>query len=32
MMKVFSRFNSAEEHEQLVQGIIKEKEIRQRIE
>ena len=32
MMKVFARFNSAEEHERLVQGIIKEKEIRQRIE
>ena len=32
MMKVFARFNTAEEHEKLVQGIIKEKEIRQRIE
>lgn len=32
MMKVFARFNTAEEHERLVQGIIKEKEIRQRIE
>lgn len=25
MMKVFSRFNAPEEHEKLVQGIIKEK-------
>lgn len=32
MMKVFARFNTAEDHEKLVQGIIKEKEIRQRIE
>jgi transcriptional adapter 2-alpha len=32
MMKVFARFNTAEDHESLVQGIIKEKEIRQRIE
>ena len=32
LMKVFSRFNSPQKHEQLVQGIIKEKHIRQRIE
>ncbi|KAL4486176.1 hypothetical protein ABPG72_012229 [Tetrahymena utriculariae] len=32
MMKVFSRFSKPEEHERLVQGIIKEKQIRQRIE
>lgn len=32
MMKVFSRFSKPEEHELLVQGIIKEKQIRQRIE
>ena len=32
MMKVFARFSSPEEHEQLVQGIIKEKQIRVRIE
>ncbi len=31
MMKVFARFNTAEDHEKLVQGIIKEKELRQRI-
>lgn len=31
-IQVFARFNSAEDHEKLVQGIIKEKEIRQRIE
>ena len=31
MMKVFPRFNTAEDHEKLVQGIIKEKELRQRI-
>lgn len=31
-MRVFARFSSAEEHEQLVQGIIREKQIRQRIE
>jgi transcriptional adapter 2-alpha len=32
LMKVFARFNTAEDHEKLVQGIIKEKQIRQRIE
>ena len=32
MMKVFSRFNSADEHEKLVSGIIRERQIRQRIE
>ena len=32
MMKVFARFNCCEEHERLVQNIIKEKHIRQRIE
>jgi transcriptional adapter 2-alpha len=32
MMKVFSRFHSYEDHEKLVQGIIREKQIRQRIE
>jgi transcriptional adapter 2-alpha len=31
MMKVFARFSSPEEHEQLVQGIIKEKQIRVRL-
>lgn len=31
MMKPFARFNSADEHEKLVQGILKEKQIRQRI-
>lgn len=31
MMKVFARFSSADEHEKLVQGIIKEKQIRQRL-
>jgi transcriptional adapter 2-alpha len=30
-MKIFARFNTAEDHEKLVQGIIKEKELRQRI-
>lgn len=32
MMKVFARFSTADEHEKLVQGIIKEKQIRQRLE
>lgn len=32
MMRVFARFHSSEEHEKLVQGIIREKMIRQRIE
>jgi len=32
MMKVFSRFSKPEEHENLVRSIIKEKQIRQRIE
>ena len=32
MMKVFARFSSSEEHEQLVQGILKEKQIRVRLE
>jgi transcriptional adapter 2-alpha len=32
MMKVFARFSSAKEHEELVKGIIREKQIRQRIE
>lgn len=32
MMKVFARFNSPEHHEHLVQSIIREKQIRQRIE
>ncbi len=31
MMKVFSRFNTAEDHEKLVNGIIREKQIRQKI-
>jgi transcriptional adapter 2-alpha len=31
-MRIFARFNSLEDHEQLVQGIIREKQIRQRIE
>lgn len=31
-MKVFARFSTPEEHEQLVQGIIKEKQIRARLE
>ena len=31
MMKVFARFNSQEDHEKLVQGIIRERQIRQRI-
>ena len=30
-MKVFARFNNPEEHDKLVQGLIKEKQIRQRI-
>jgi len=32
LMKVFARFNTGDDHEKLVQGIIKEKQIRQRIE
>ena len=32
LMKVFARFNTPEDHEKLVQGIIKEKQIRLRIE
>lgn len=32
IMKVFARFNSCEDHERIVQSIIKEKQIRQRIE
>jgi transcriptional adapter 2-alpha len=31
IMKVFARFNTPEDHDKLVQGIIKEKQIRQRI-
>ncbi len=31
MMKIFSRFNSSEDHEKLVRGIIKEKELRERV-
>lgn len=31
MMKVFARFSTPEEHDQLVQGIIKEKQIRSRL-
>lgn len=31
LMKVFARFSAPEEHEQLVQGIIKEKQIRSKI-
>ena len=31
MMKVFARFSNPEEHEQLVQGFIKEKQIRSRL-
>jgi hypothetical protein len=30
-MKVVARFSSPEEHDRLVQGIIKEKQLRQRI-
>ena len=32
MLKVFARFNKAEDHEKLVQAVIKERQIRQRIE
>jgi transcriptional adapter 2-alpha len=32
MLKVFARFNTAEDHERLVQAVIKERQIRQRIE
>lgn len=31
-MKVYARFNSLEDHDKLVQGIIKEKQMRQRLE
>ena len=31
MLRYFARFNSVEGHEKLVQGIIREKQIRQRI-
>lgn len=31
-MKVFARFSTADEHEKLVQGILREKQIRQRLE
>ena len=31
MLKPFARFNTPEEHEKLVEEVIKEKEIRQRI-
>ena len=31
LMKVLARFNTPEDHEKLVQGIIKEKQLRQRI-
>ena len=30
-MKVFARFNNPEEHDKIVQGFIKEKQLRQRI-
>lgn len=32
MMKIFARFSTPEDHDKLVQGIIKEKQIRQRLE
>lgn len=32
MLKVFARFNTADDHERLVQAVIKERQIRQRIE
>lgn len=32
MLKVFARFNTADDHEKLVQAVIKERQIRQRIE
>jgi hypothetical protein len=32
MMKVFARFSTSDDHEKLVQGILKEKQIRQRLE
>ena len=32
MMKVFARFNQVQDHEKLVQALIKERRIRQRIE
>lgn len=31
-MKIFSRYHTAEEHEQLVQGLIREKMLKQKIE
>lgn len=31
MMKIFSRFHIASEHEELVKGIIREKQLRQKI-
>ena len=31
MLKVFARFNTAETHEKLVQAVLKEKQLRQRI-
>ncbi len=32
MMKVFARFSIADEHEKLVQGVLKQKQMRQRLE
>ena len=32
MMKVFARFNTPEDHEKLVQGLIRERQLRARIE
>ena len=32
MLKVFARFSTPEEHEQLVQGFIKEKQVRAKLE
>jgi len=32
MLKVFARFNNPENHEKLVQTVLKEKQLRQRIE
>ena len=32
MMKIFARYHTAEEHEELVQGLIKEKILKQKIE
>lgn len=31
MLKVFARFNTSDDHEKLVQAVIKERQIRQRI-